>query len=152
SDLTLADVLQNNTERVLAVMADSGQKLHALLLRLTLRADVAEDLLQELFLRLNRSAKFAGAANRTAYAFRAAMHLAFDWRRRRKQPPAGLHEFEQREGDSTSPLQTLMATEQMQRVLEMVGTLKGVQREAVVMHYIQQESFQSIAGHLNKTP
>jgi RNA polymerase sigma factor (sigma-70 family) len=144
--------LPNNTERVLAVLQDSGQKLHALLLRLTLRADVAEDLLQELFLKLNRSADFAGAANRTAYAFRTAVHLAFDWRRQRKQPAVGLQDFAQVEGDSASPLQTLVAREQMERVLEMVGTLNGVQREAVVMHYIQQESFQSIAGQLNKTP
>jgi RNA polymerase sigma factor (sigma-70 family) len=144
--------LQNNTERVLTVLGDSGQKLHALLLRLTLRADVAEDLLQELFLRLNRSAEFAGAANRTAYALRAAVHLAFDWRRQRKHPAVGLHEFEQVEGDSGSPLQTLVAREQMERVLEMVSTLKGVQRDAVVMHYIQQESFQSIAAQLSKTP
>jgi RNA polymerase sigma-70 factor (ECF subfamily) len=144
--------LQNHTEKVLAVLGDSGQKLHALLLRLTLRADVADDLLQELFLRLNRSAEFAGVANRTAYAFRAAVHLAFDWRRQRKQPAVGIHEFEQVEGDSVSPLQTLVAREQMEQLLETVGRLKRAQREAVVMHYIQQESFQSIAGQLNKTP
>jgi RNA polymerase sigma-70 factor (ECF subfamily) len=144
--------LPNNTERVLAVLGDSGQKLHSLLLRLTLRADVAEDLLQELFLRLNQSAGFAGAASDTAYAFRTAVHLAFDWRRGRKQAAIGLQRFEQVEADLASPFQTLMAREQMERILEMLGMLKGIQREAVVMHYIQQESFQSIARQLNKTP
>lgn len=145
--------MQNNTEKVLAVLKESGQKLYALLLRLTLRADVAEDLLQELFLKLNGSAAFAGATNPTAYASRAAVHLAFDWRRRQKSAAAGLEQIEQvaRSG-GLSPLQTLVAREQMDKVLEMVGTLKGVQRDALVMHYIQQESFQSIAEQFDKTP
>jgi RNA polymerase sigma-70 factor (ECF subfamily) len=144
--------LPNNTERVLAVLQDSGQKLHALLLRLTLRADVAEDLLQELFLKLNQSAGFAGATDRTAYAFRAAIHLAFDWRRGRKPGVVGLEQIEQVEECAASPLQNLVARERMERVLDVVGRLRGIQRDAVVMHYIEQESFQSIAEQLNKTP
>ncbi|MGE5195119.1 MAG: RNA polymerase sigma factor [Deltaproteobacteria bacterium] len=144
--------MQNNTERVLAVLRDSGQRLHALLLRLTLRADVAEDLLQELFLRLHRSAGFAGAANRTAYAFRAAVHLAFEWRRGWKPAAVGLEQIEDVAENAVPPLQTMAAREQMEKVLEMVGTLKGLQRDAVVMRYIQQQSFPSIAEQLNKTP
>jgi RNA polymerase sigma-70 factor (ECF subfamily) len=144
--------LPNNTERVLAVLQDSGQKLHALLLRLTLRADVAEDLLQELFLRLNQSAGFAGAADRTAYAFQAAVHLAFDWRRGRKPAAVELEQVELVEEGAASPLQNLVAREQMERVLEMVGRLNGLQRDAVVMRYIEQESFPSIAQQLNRSP
>ncbi len=144
--------MQNNTERVLAVLRDSGQKLHALLLRLTLRADVADELLQELFLRLNGSAGFAGAANRTAYAFRAAVHLAFDWRRGRKPAAVGLEQIEDAAGDAASPLHRMAAREQMETILEMVGTLNGLQRDAVIMRYIQQESFQAIAEQLNRTP
>lgn len=144
--------MQNNTESVLAVLKESGQKLHALLLRLTLRADVAEDLLQELFLKLNGSAAFAGAVNPTAYASRAAVHLAFDWRRRTKSTEGGLEQIENVARGGLSPLQTLVAREQMEHVLEMIGTLKGLQRDALVMHYIQQESFQSIAEQFGKTP
>ena len=144
--------MPSNTERVLAVLQDSGQKLHALLLRLTLRADVAEDLLQELFLRLNQSAGFAGATDRTAYAFRAAVHLAFDWRRRRKTAAVQLEQIELAEEGAASPLQSLVARERMERVLDVVGRLRGIQRDAVVMHYIEQESFQSIARQLNRSP
>jgi len=152
NDLAPADALQNNTERVLAVLQESGQKLHALLLRLTLRSDVAEDLLQELFLRLSQSAAFAGAANRTAYAYRAAVHLAFDWRRRQNPPATNLEQIEEVEQVTASPLQTLVAREQMEVVLRMVGSLRDIQRDVLVMHYIQQESFQTIGEQFNKTP
>lgn len=143
--------MQDNTDAVLAVLKDSGQKLHAVLLRLTLRADIAEDLLQELFLKLNRSVAFAGASNRAAYAYRAAVHLAFDWRRSRQKLTIGL-DLSNHVEYAPSPLQTLVAQEQMERVLDVAGTLPELQRQALVLRYIQQESFHSIAVQLERTP
>ena len=49
-------------------------------------------------------------------------------------------------------IQSLVARERMERVLDVVGRLRGIQRDAVVMHYIEQESFQSIARQLNRSP
>jgi len=146
------DALKKNTDGVIAVLEESGQRLHALLLRLTLRPDVADDLLQELFLKLSRSEAFARAESRTAYAYRAAVHLAFDWRRARQPATTGVDVTDQVQQDSASPVQALVAREQMDQVLEAVGKLNGLQRQALVMHYIQQESFQSIAEQLGKTP
>ena len=68
---------------LLELLQRSGARLHALLVRVTLREDVAEDLLQELFLRLDASAGFYEASSREAYAQTAAIRLAFDWRRAR---------------------------------------------------------------------
>ncbi|HEY2761830.1 MAG TPA: sigma factor, partial [Pirellulales bacterium] len=72
---------------VAALLAEHGQQLHALLFRLTLRADAAEDLLQELFCRLATSKSFQHAANPAAFAYRSATNLAFDWRRANKCNP-----------------------------------------------------------------
>ena len=144
--------MKSSTDGALAVLEESGQKFYALLLRLTLRADVAEDLLQELFLRLSRSAAFASAENRTAYACRAVVHLAFDWRQAQHPVKDGVDLKNHAEPDATPPLQILIEREQMDRVLEVVGKLNGLQRHALVMHYIQQESFQSIAQQIGKTP
>ena len=58
--------------RLLALLQARGPALHALLTRLTLRADVAEDLMQELFLRLRRSAAFPRAGDPGGHATRAA--------------------------------------------------------------------------------
>ncbi len=52
-----------------------------LFMRITLREDVAEDLLQELFLRLHGRKGFSAIQKPKAYMFTAAIRLAFDWRR-----------------------------------------------------------------------
>src|SRR5262245_22798320 len=77
-------MLSSDGNGVLRLLEVHGAELHALLARLTLRAGVAEDLLQELFLKLRGSAGFVRADDRKAYAIRTAIHLAFDWRRRRR--------------------------------------------------------------------
>ena len=61
-----------------------GERLYATLFRLTLRRDVASELLQELFVRLGSSAGFDQADDGVAYAWRAAINLAMEWRRRRR--------------------------------------------------------------------
>jgi hypothetical protein len=54
---------------LLSILDRHGAELHALFCRLTLRADAAEDLLQDLFLKLRSSAGFARADNRKGYVF-----------------------------------------------------------------------------------
>ena len=68
-------------EDLLGLLDASGPRLFRLLKRLTLREDVAEVLMQELFLALSRSPAFHRAKDPAAYAYRSAMHLAFAWRR-----------------------------------------------------------------------
>ena len=77
------------------ILQEHGPAAYALLVRLTLRRDVAEELLQDLFVKLGAGGN--GAALPGAYVRRAAVNLAMDWRRRRRrearaagtlQPPA----------------------------------------------------------------
>lgn len=69
------------TGKLLNLLNEHGGRLHKLLVKLTLRRDVAEDLLQDLFLRLSKSKGFHRSPSPERYLFRAAINLAFDWPR-----------------------------------------------------------------------
>ena len=77
--------MRSRQKELLELLDKSGADLYALLTRLTLREDVAEELMQELFIKLNNSRGIGNVANWNAYARRAAINLAFDWRRSQKR-------------------------------------------------------------------
>jgi RNA polymerase sigma-70 factor (ECF subfamily) len=133
---------------LLTILDRHGAELHALLTRLTLRAGVAEDLLQELFLKLRCADGFARATDRTAYAFRAAIHLACDWRRARRhtehlrtEPPAA----------AASPLARLIDAEELEQVLDALPSLPESGRTVLVLRYLQHQEYAEIARRLGKT-
>jgi RNA polymerase sigma-70 factor (ECF subfamily) len=136
---------------LLALLDESGASLHALLTRLTLREDVAEELLQELFLKLHGAQHQGGIDCWYAYARRTAINLAFDWRRRQKirrtWPLDGALE---RASDDRAPLSRLIESEELEQVLAAIDRLGGTSREVFVMRYIEQNSYDEIAGHLGK--
>jgi RNA polymerase sigma factor (sigma-70 family) len=117
--------------------------------RLTLREDVAEDLLQDLFIRLSRSDAFARAGNPEGFACRAAMRLAFDWRRGQRRRPEQRLETAGRTADS--PLQHLIDREEFDEVLEALGQLSEVRREVFILRHIQQQPYEAIAKALHRT-
>ena len=135
---------------LVAILNVHGPALHALLLRLTLRQDAADDLLQELFVKLAGSHGFRAATDPAAYVKRTAINLALDWRRARKRAPA--------EGDveGVAPdppaLDALIDREDVERILDASAELSELSREALVMRYVQQESFDAIGVALGRTP
>jgi RNA polymerase sigma-70 factor (ECF subfamily) len=133
---------------LLDILERHGAELHALLTRLTLRADAAEDLLQDLFLRLRSSAGFARAADPKGYIFRTAANLAFDWRRTHREseplsadPP----------GDVERTLDRLIDAEDLERVLDALNCVTPLGREILVLHYLQHQDYAEIANHIGKT-
>lgn len=137
---------------ILALLDEHGPRLFALLVRLTLRADVADDLLQELFCKLTRSNGFHRATDPAAYAFRAAANLAFDYRRSQKRGPRA--EFTAADGLSRdgSPLVDLIRREELERVLDAIGKLPRTSRDIVVLRYLERQDFETIAEQFGKTP
>jgi RNA polymerase sigma-70 factor (ECF subfamily) len=140
--------LESDRNAWLEVLESHGAKLHALLTRLTLRHDVAEDLLQDLFLKLHRTGTLSRAVDARAYLFRAAIHLAFDWRRKQRttvslqsDPPAAI----------SSPLEGLIDAEDFERILEAMRLLPRHSRDVLVLHYLEQQSYVEIASQLGKT-
>ena len=141
-------------KQLLELLSRSCAKLHTLLTRLTLREDVAEDLMQELFIKLSDVATFKKISNLDSYAYRTAVNLAFDWRRSNKsrQIEVPLNVVAEPVSNDCSPLNALMRNEMVQKILSAVGRLNGTAREAFVMRYIQQESYEFVADQLDKTP
>jgi len=138
-------------EDLLRLLDTSGPRLFRLLKRLTLRDDVAEVLMQELFLTLNRSAAFRRAKDPAGYAYRTAMHLAFAWRQEQKRRP----EPEPLQGEPESlgspPLTRMVHLEEFELVLSLLGSLPKLGRDIVVMRYIQGDDYEQIARRVGKT-
>jgi RNA polymerase sigma factor (sigma-70 family) len=131
---------------------DHGGSLYGLLYRLTLRADVSEDLMQELFLKLNPSNGFHSAMNPLAYARRTAMNLAFDWRRNRNKLSDSQLRNDEVTDEAPTPLERLVEIERIQVVLDAMVGLSPSNCELLIMHFIGQEPYETLAAELGKTP
>ena len=141
--------MSSDPDGLLSLLEMHGAELHALFARLTMRPDVAEDLLQELFLKLRRSGRLVRADNRKAYLFRTAIHLAFDWRRaqRHTEPLCA----EPAVPEKSSPLDRLIDAEELKQVLDAMQYLGELGRQMLVQHYLQHENYADIAQQLGKT-
>ena len=142
--------MSDHQQKLLDLLVANGAKLHALLTRLTLRPDVAEDLLQELFLKLNGSTAWKRCRDADAYAYRAAIHLAFDWHRAQKRRA---HEplRENASAPASSPLAAVIQREEFQEVLDALSQLPEVSRDCLVLRHLEDEAYESIALQLGKT-
>ncbi len=129
-----------------------GTQLHALLVRLTLRYEVADDLMQELFLRLAQTKKLESVDDQAAYASRVAINLAMDWRRRSQRD----HSIQELPNDLTGrqadPFLAAEQTETTQQVLDVLSELHGLGPEVLIRHYVQQEPYETIAQEVGKSP
>ena len=145
--------LGDRQTEVLRLLDESGPSLFALLTRLTLRQDVAEELMQELFLRLSDGENHTAIECLSAYARRTAINLAFDWRRReRRRDAVPIDTVAEPLSQASGPLADAVAAEEIEQILGAAGRLNGLLRQAFVLRYIQQESYDTIAGQLGRTP
>jgi RNA polymerase sigma-70 factor (ECF subfamily) len=137
--------------KILQLLDTSGPRLHRLLARLTRREDVVGDLLQELFLRLWKSNGFDQAQDLFAYAYRAAVNLAFEWRRGSKTT-CQLSQENWPAADGPSAQRKMIRDEELEQVLDATCKLNDLARDVVVMRYIEQESYEEIGRRLGKKP
>lgn len=138
--------------KILQLLDTSGPRLHRLLARLTRREDVVGDLLQELFIKLWNSKAFDKAKNPLAYAYRTAINLAFDWRRRQQITRQPLEQNCRVTDDESSALRKMIQDEELEQVLNATSRLNELARDVVVMRYIEQDSYEKIAERLGKKP
>jgi RNA polymerase sigma-70 factor (ECF subfamily) len=139
-------------EKILQLLDTSGERLHRLLGRLTRREDVVGDLLQELFIRLWNSRVFDKAEDPFAYAYRAAINLAFEWRRKQKASRQISKENCPAPKESPSALGKMIQAEELEQVLNAASKLTDLARDVVVMRYIEQDSYEEIGRRLGKKP
>ena len=136
-------------ETILELLHREGRRIHSLLTRLTLSEDAAEDLMQELFLRLNRAKGFAKAQDQTAYAIRSATNLAFEWHRKQRQ--VGGVEVEPI-SELPEPPEILERKEQYEQVIRALGEMSPLARQVIVLSRLESNSYECIAAQIGKTP
>ena len=145
-------VLRNRYLKVLKLLENSGESLLGLLGRLTQDEHAAGDLLQALFIRLSGSNGFVDARDPAAYARRAAINLAFEWRRSQKQNHLPLNDDALTSAKETSTLDNMIRTEDLQQILDATSQLSELAGQVVVMRFIEQQSYDQIARQLGKKP
>jgi RNA polymerase sigma factor (sigma-70 family) len=143
--------LKSTLHDVSRLLVEQGERLHALLFRLTLRIDVVDDLLQELFCKLATSHGFQRADNPAAFAYRAATNLAFDWRRARKRSANVELSNGEPTAPSATPLADMVRREELEQTLTAIGELPVASRDIIVLRYLEQQSYQSIAQQFGRS-
>ena len=144
--------MSDNTGKIVELLEIHGGRLHRLLAKLTANRCAADELLQELFLRLLKSPQLSAAQSPEAYLFRSAINLAFDWRKRQQNlPEVPLLDREVAAADS-SPIDQMVIDETTKTVLEAMAGLPDQDRELISLRFIQGESNEWIATHLGSTP
>jgi RNA polymerase sigma factor (sigma-70 family) len=127
-----------------------GERLHTLLWRVTLREDVADDLLQDLAIKLASSDGFARSSNHWAYAHTVAARLAFDWRRRQKSF-ADVGSRKTFASTQRAVLDDLIHDERLACLLDVVTRLPQSMRQGVTLRYLEQYPYTQVAAAMGQT-
>lgn len=143
--------MKHSVQKLLDLLETIGPRIHVLLTKLTGRVDAAEDLLQELFLKLSRSSGFKTAPNQQAYLLRSAIHLAFDWRKQNRKS-VSLEECKiEITQPGTSPADGLINAELVGKVLQALEMLSDNDRELLCMRFLDEMSNETLATHYGMT-
>jgi RNA polymerase sigma factor (sigma-70 family) len=143
--------LNEAANHVLSLLAEHGPRLHALQVRITLREDVAEDLMQDLFLRLCHPHTLSRSVDPVGYAVRTATRLAFDWRRsQQRRRDTTEVKIEPASNDEQRPCR-LEQREELQAVLDAIQKLSAVCRDIVVMRYLEGRPYEEISASVGKS-
>ena len=134
---------------LLRFLEESGARLHGMLTRLTLDETVAEELMQDLFIRLFEIKHLEKIENLPAYACRIAMNLAFD--RRRKQRFFKPIPDDQTDNRTPHVHLRLVQNEELGHILSAAEQLSGQTRECFVLRYIEQMDYDKIAERTQKS-
>jgi RNA polymerase sigma factor (sigma-70 family) len=123
---------------VRALVARKAGRIHALAARMLLDPLEAEDVTQEVFLRVWRQAPAwkPGAARFDTWMHRVALNLCYDRLRRRRETPEA--DPPERPDPGPGPDRGLAAADAGKAVGEAMGRLPPRQREAIVLCHYQE--------------
>lgn len=163
SDAALDDLLRRAAVRdpdALAELVDRySDRVFGLLFRLTGSRDLAEDLMQDTFLRLVRTIESYEHTGRfEAWLFRIAANLARDagrMRRRRgvasslgEAPPGAVPLHHAGREAPTDPGDVVVSRELSERLAARMTELSAMDREILLLRHYAELSFREIAEHL----
>lgn len=143
--------LKNRQKKLLDLLESSGPGLHRLLTRLTFREEIAEELMQELFIKLSNYGGLDKVRNLGAFARTTAMNLAFDWRRRQKLATTAIHELSEEAAKVKAPLDMLVLNEELLQTLDAIEKLNPEARQVLVMRTIEKAGYEEISDQVGKS-
>lgn len=127
-------------------------RVYGLALRVTGRAEDAEDLAQEVFLSAYRGlAGFKGDAKFSTWLYRIAWNRATDWLRRNRKPgrrTAALEDAEEIADGRAGPDDELLGSEGRRCVAAAVAGLEERYRAVIELLYFQELPYEQIAAVL----
>lgn len=144
--------MDESSEEIIVLLDACGRRLHALLTKITANRDAADELLQDLFVRLMKTQALNEAPNPEAYLFRSAINLAFDWRKQSSRRSEFTLLDEDLATEDISPLDRLVHSETTKQVLYAMDRLSDSDRELISLRYIQGETNEWIASRFNLSP
>ena len=143
--------MDDQQRKLLSVLDTCWPSLHGLLVRLTLRPDAAEDLFQDLFVRLSHAEGFHRTADPAGYAHRAAINLAMDWRRaRRRKTEARPLRFDL-PAQEPPALERMIRQEELEQLLDALADLSDASRDAFVMRHLEGQTYEDVGRRMGKT-
>jgi len=122
-----------------------------MLYRLTLDTEAAADLLQELFLCLVRSVRFADTTDPVAYAYRVAMNLASNYRRTRSRHPPMKELLADPMTAEPTAMDRVIQKDDLYRLLAALDRIPGKLREAFVLRHLEQQPYETVGKMLETT-
>jgi RNA polymerase sigma factor (sigma-70 family) len=101
---------------------------------------------------INSAPGFAEAPHPEQYLFRAAINLAFDWRKRDRRWAASVPLTGQESSSQLSPVEQTIHNEDLERIMSAVERLPVTDRELVVMRFLHGSPYEELAVQLGSTP
>jgi RNA polymerase sigma factor (sigma-70 family) len=109
----------------------------------------AEDLVQEVFLRLMRIEDTSTIRDGRAFALRVAANVAHEWRALARNRLAHSDDaLAELAGDSPGPLDSLMHRQEMQRLSRVLDGMSPMCRAVVLLHRRDGLTYEQIATHV----
>ena len=139
----------SDQERFAEWVSQHGKAVHGFLAAMVRRADVADDLCQEVFWRAWKAReRYREQGNARAYLLRIADRLVCD-RSRRAEPKTNLDAETWLRHEPTSPeaepIDAVVAAEQIRQLAKALDSLSPVQRRILLLRYYGQMGFAEIA-------
>lgn len=133
----LAAVRADHPEALAELFRRHRDPIYRYLYGLTGQRELAEDLLQDTFLRLWRQGERLPPDTRMAYVYRIAVNLVRDHVRRTRERPGLPSDWEQRASADPQPIDRVADVDVVSRAL---ATLSPDQRMTVGLHYFADQS------------
>jgi RNA polymerase sigma-70 factor (ECF subfamily) len=138
----MAQVRSGNADALARLFDRHGDPLYRYLYGLTGRRELAEDLLQDTFLRLWRFGPRLPPEVHISYVYRIAMNLVRDELRRPEERPGLPDEFGRQESSGASFEEQLAVRDILTRALQVLSI---DQQMAVGLHYFADQSVDAVA-------